>query len=861
MVQTNKILTVSYGTFSCTLEGFDESFETMKAIAEYFRDLAADDRYFGAEPPTPDVEMLARIAEKEISRRVEARFENDGIVLRPSLAAATDADIADEPGAGAETAERSLAPSDTSGEPTPAEARDTESRDAESQDTEDQDAEAQDAELETASEALSDMGIDATEDAAEADNVAEADVAADTPEDVAQEDTGAEEISDPLAAARDEMPADTAEQAQDDTPAAAPVQVYAPGEDPVIKAASPGKVPESIAEKLARIRAVVSSAATAPKAGPQDVPEQPVEEAVVAAPAEQTVAEDTSDDALVGSIMSTLASGAAEDTLAPAEAPLVVATDSPEVETALADMAQGYTVQQVETPVIDRVAESIASAISEEDAAEFAEAQPADTAEDMAQDRHSDRVFTDDFADMAGAGDLDEATRGFNLSADLTEDRVEDELIEEDLIEDLAEEDRAEDDRAEEVAEEADLDDRTEAAEAAEETPETLSDDQGEMADAAELMDAPEQTETPVETSDPADSPEAAERTDADNDAPQAEDGPIAPRRVAPRRAVRVVKVKRRAAQVDAPAAPLMADTGDSTLAPEDEADLMRELAELEADFTPAEQAAETAEAEATPEAPLTEETAQDISDVVDDTARTIRAMARRDRRDSFAEDEGDVSRLLAETDEQLQEPEGRSRRNAIAHLRAAVAATRADRGSDARPAGSQDRGEAYREDLAQAVRPRRSTVETPQERPRIAPLKLVAEQRVDLPEDAAEAPSAETAAQAVRPRRVSMPVDRDEGPEAGGFAAFAEEVGASRLPELLEAAAAYMSFVEGRDQFSRPQLMTKVRQIERGDSSREDRLRSFGQLLRDGKIEKVQGGRFTASDSIRFRPDDRAVG
>ncbi|WP_415403609.1 hypothetical protein [Tateyamaria sp. SN3-11] len=336
-----------------------------------------------------------------------------------------------------------------------------------------------------------------------------------------------------------------------------------------------------------------------------------------------------------------------------------------------------------------------------------------------------------------------------------------------------------------------------------------------------------------------------AEEDDAEAD--QAEDGDAAENLFddstaeaeeeedAPRRA-RIIKVKR--ADIDAAIASgqleEVADTDEgaeieeaSSLSEEDEAELLAELAQVEAELPKS-----------------VDEAAHDADDAIaasDDDAPEV--------------NDDDVSRLMAEADNQMEEPEGSSRRNAFAHLKAAVMAKKAD--ADIGNDSVKDEG-AFRSDLASVVKPRRPAASGNRaERPdgnRPAPLKLVAEQRVDV-EAAPKGP--------VRPRRVAA-VDEAASatPDAtSSFADYASDMGAHNLPELLEAAASYLSFVEGRDQFSRPQLMTKVRQVEQGEFSREDGLRSFGQLLRAGKIEKIKGGRFAVTNDIGYRPDQRAAG
>jgi hypothetical protein len=312
------------------------------------------------------------------------------------------------------------------------------------------------------------------------------------------------------------------------------------------------------------------------------------------------------------------------------------------------------------------------------------------------------------------------------------------------------------------------------------------------------------------------------------------------------------------------PVAPILSD--------EAEAELQRELDALEdVAEEPAAAVVDTvAEADANIDA---------ITEADDDLRRQLSALGAEDSpapaattMEPAAQDES-LRRLMDQTQTEMAEPSNRRRLSSIAHLKAAVAATIAERfGTKPKPVEEVEatRTEPYRNDLARAVRPvRPASTGTTAERP--TPLVLVSEQRIDRP----AAPATVTP---VRPRRVSaqavavqeafddedFDIEDDDTDnifgDSKGFAEFADRIGATDLSELLEAAAAYSSAVEGREHFTRPQLLRQISAVTGTDVSREDELRGFGALLRDGRIVKVKRGQFALTDQSSYLDEARKI-
>ncbi|WP_341211532.1 hypothetical protein [uncultured Limimaricola sp.] len=786
---------MSYGTFSCTLEGFDDSFDTMKAIAEYFRDLASDDRYFGAEPPTPDAEMLARIAEREVSRRVEARTDGSGIVLRTGQAlppvtqpapvaqpapAAPPAPVAEPTAKAPDSASAPEAAPTPAPQPAPAAAEAP--RQAQPQPHKTEPAEPAPVEVD-ASEAEAEWS-----DPAPTPHVVRPRTAQDADSVAAklqriravvgrQTSFAAECEEEDIAPASQQRPAagmfDTAPQR---TPAPPPRRVE---EAPATKAPEPA----------------------APAAQQDDTTAEVPAQASQAHPARARVVRMRKAD-----FDRALARGEAHrmiETEAATPEPASASHEQPDVADAEADAAEP---QAESTAIVPQAAEfeDTPQAADPKDAPQAAESKDAPVVADAAS--NSDADVPETLSQETEA--RDETAPAAPAAAPARTDAQLSEDAERALLEELAALER-----------EMGFDQDGPASQEIAQRDGVAQDEPsfGDLANEASVEMSDAEAETPKEDHSEvaSDLPSDLPKEFVFNTDPEAE-------------ASDKLAHERRSTDVGEAAA-------------EDETDAI--------------------ESDRPAEAPHGAVGAQ-----------------------TLGTDEADMSRILSATAARMADPESGRRRDAISQLKAAVAATEAARRLGEVEA-RQTAEDVFRDDLRQAVRPRRPSLPTQDtdssdaaqprpERPRPAPLKLVASQRVDITEEPAKGGRVP-----VRPRRVavaeaepaieSQPEARTEAPapkpaEAApafteSFSDFATRMRAHDLHDLLEAAAAYTAFVEGAEDFSRPQLMDRVREVCPEPISREDGLRSFGTLLRQGMLKRVRSGRFAVASSSRFNPERRA--
>jgi hypothetical protein len=749
MARESKILTVSYGAFACTLEGFDDPFTAMKAVAEYFRDLAAEDRQFGAHPHEIDPALLERLATADESNSAPAQDLSDHAQTTPAEGDAPDLDVTE----GSDPAQD--IPPEAEADPQPA--------------VQEAIPEGVAARLARLRQMLSapavteapDTTLDDIGDAALADALAEA-----SPEDAFDAGSAGADLDDPA--------------------------------------------PQDLHDHLKSLL---------------HDPEQPTE-AVAADPAGSDGPDTQSDeDAALAGMISHAAS-----------LPVAEAASDP-VDNLIPDPLQ----DDAETDGFDATAEDLAppqDTLSAPvwDPAPLSEAEPSVLAgwQDDPADTYADLEATAELPEPgtsaewtpAQSGDEDEATA----------------LPGEDPMLSAFAEGFADDD-----------------------LPENLPDSPETLAEA--LRDDP----LPESSTDAADiSDQASARPNPGGKAARS-------RRVTSR----IVRIH--------------PDDGD----------------DLPVAVQPPSQ----------PAAPAASDASED-----------------------------EVARLMRHADDEMSDVENRRRLESLAHLKAAVAATEAERAVTGETIHTPDaRLDRYRDDLAQVVQPDDGMADDALTDPADTiptfdadsgtiragafgppPLVLVSEQRIDrLPlatgadtppaaaslspaqpappratPPAAQPPAAQPPAaqprstQPAAPLRTGRltgmigvgaalaspvapdeklvlpkpshgaPVEHDDEDDTeedltemdeAGLASFAKRVGVTSMAEMLEAAAAYATCIEKRSQFTRPQLMRRLIASAAGRPvSREDGLRSFGMLLRTGRIEKVGRGHYRLSDTSPYLAEAR---